>query len=83
MDQGSVVNFGKLLFEGIEPRAGEAQAMLAAWKELQGKRYNSQLLLEWLKTNSAGWPSDAAKQVFASDVASADPGTLNVVVYFR
>lgn len=46
LDQGRVVNFGKLLFEGIEPRAGVAQAMLAAWKELQGKRDNSQLLRE-------------------------------------
>ena len=82
MDQGRTVNFGKLLFEGIEPRAGVAQAMLAAWEELQGKRYNSQLLREWLKTNSALWPSDTAKQVFTSYVASADPGTLNVLIQF-
>lgn len=82
MDQGRVVNFGKLLFEGIEPRAGVAQAMLASWKDLQGKRYNSQLLREWLTNNCAGWPSDTAKQVFTSYVASADPGTLNVLIHF-
>ena len=82
MDQGRAVNFGKLLFEGVEPRAGVAQAMLAAWKGLQGKRYNSQLLREWLKTNSAVWPSDTAKQVFTSYDASADPGTQNVLIQF-
>lgn len=76
IDQGRPVNFGKLLREGTAPRAGAAQQLLASWKELEGKRYNVELLREWLKNNSA-------EQVYTLRVASPDPGTLNVLVHFQ
>jgi outer membrane protein insertion porin family len=76
IDQGFPVIFGKLFMEGIEPRAGAAQQLLASWKELEGQRYNSQLLREWLKSNSA-------EAVNNQKVASADPGILNVLVHFQ
>jgi len=76
IDQGFPVTFGKLFMEGIEPRAGAAQQLLASWKELEGKRFNSRLLREWLKNNSA-------EQVNNQNVASVDPRVLNVLVHFR
>ena len=76
MNRGFAVTFGKLFMEGIEPRAGAAQHLLTSWKELEGKRYNSQLLREWLKNNYA-------EQVNNQNVASADPRILNVLVHFR
>jgi outer membrane protein assembly factor BamA len=76
IDQGRSLSFGKLSMEGVEPRAGAAQQLLASWKELEGKLYNPQLLRDWLKRNSA-------EQVYSENVASADPGTLNVLVRFR
>lgn len=78
MDQGLLVKFGKLLMEGIEPHAGAANELLASWKELEGKRYNSQLLREWLKENSVS----NAPVLAWTNVAGADPGTLNVLVHF-
>ncbi|MGA7245654.1 MAG: POTRA domain-containing protein [Terracidiphilus sp.] len=76
IDQGFPVTFGKLFMEGIEPRAGAAQQLLASWKELEGKRYNSQLLREWLKNNSA-------ERIYNQRVASADPRILNMLVHFQ
>ena len=76
IDQGFPVIFGKLFMEGIEPRAGAAQQLLASWRELEGKRYNSQLLREWLKNNSV-------QAVNSQNVASADPAILNVLVDFQ
>jgi Surface antigen variable number repeat len=63
IDQGFAVSFGKLLLEGVEPKAGVARQLVAAWKEVDGKRYSPQLLKDWLKRNTAGWPTGAASQV--------------------
>ncbi len=47
IDRGFLVTFGKLFMEGIEPRAGAAQELLASWRELEGKRYIPHLIKEW------------------------------------
>lgn len=79
LDPGMPVKFGRLLMQGTEPHAGVASELLASWKELEGKRYNSRLLREWLKKNSI---NDAPVAPFAQNVAGADAGSLNVLVHF-
>ncbi|MGA8740602.1 MAG: POTRA domain-containing protein, partial [Terracidiphilus sp.] len=78
IDRGFLVTFGKLFMEGIEPRAGAAQDLLASWRELEGKRYNPHLIKEWLKRNSASWPGAAADQAYISLIYAGSPSVSNV-----
>ncbi len=82
IDQGFPVTFGKLFVEGIEPRAGAAQQLLASWKELGGRLYNSQLLKDWLKENSASWPSNAAAQAHI-EYFGGYPSAFDVMLHFQ
>jgi outer membrane protein insertion porin family len=52
LDEGIQYSFGRLFFDGIEPCAGAAQALLAAWKQLEGKVYNPQALAQWVSVNA-------------------------------
>ena len=52
VDEGKPYDFGRLIMDGIEPRAGVAKALLAAWTGIEGKRYNPQLLAKWLAANA-------------------------------
>jgi hypothetical protein len=52
VDEGKPYDFGRLMLEGIEPHAGAAKALLAAWSGIEGKRYNPQLLAKWLAANA-------------------------------
>ena len=56
ISEGGQYLFGRLLFNGVEPRAGAAQALLAAWKPLEGRVYNLQTLAQWLKANATFLP---------------------------
>ena len=82
MDQGRLVSFGKLLLEGVEPRAGVARQLQASWIELEGRCYNPQLLKDWLKENSASWPSDTAAQAHIQYL-DGSPSAFNVMLHFQ
>jgi outer membrane translocation and assembly module TamA len=83
IDEGRPADFGKLLMEGIEPRAGAAEDLLASWKELEGKRYNPHLVKGWLKRNSASWPGAAAEQAYITPFDSGSPSVFNVLLHFQ
>jgi hypothetical protein len=85
IDQCHPVIFGKLIMEGVEPRAGVARDLLTSWKNLEGKRYNSGLMKDWLNRNSASWPGSAAPQAYIEPIAaSADsPSVLNMLLHFQ
>jgi outer membrane protein assembly factor BamA len=57
VEEGSPYLFGPLTLEGDEPTPGASKALLAAWKQLEGKRYNPELLKKWLAANA---PKSAA-----------------------
>lgn len=59
IDEGKSYDFGRLLLDGTEPRAGAGKALIESWKTLQGRRYNPLLLKRWLVTNTSDWPSAA------------------------
>jgi len=52
IDEGRVYVFGRLFFDGVEPHAGAAAELRAAWKPLEGTTYSPQPLADWLKTNA-------------------------------
>lgn len=56
IDEGKQWFFGDLLFDGVEPRAGAKQALLAEWKQLQGKPYDWRAMLKWLGANASFLP---------------------------
>jgi outer membrane protein assembly factor BamA len=58
IDEGSQFTFGRLFFDGQEPRAGEADALRNAWAALSGKQFNSSLLDSWLTKNATFLPKD-------------------------
>jgi hypothetical protein len=48
VDEGQTYDFGKLYLEGVEPHPGAAQALVNSWKPLEGTRYNTVHLQQWL-----------------------------------
>ena len=58
IDEGAVFNFGRLLLEGKETRAGEDNALLRAWTPLSGKPFSGELLSKWLVENATFLPHD-------------------------
>ncbi|MGA9669155.1 MAG: POTRA domain-containing protein [Terracidiphilus sp.] len=54
IDEGKAYVFGRLILDGIEPHAGDGNALVSSWATLQGKAYNPDLLKDWLASN---WPS--------------------------
>ncbi|HEY1986172.1 MAG TPA: POTRA domain-containing protein [Terracidiphilus sp.] len=72
IDEGRQASFGFLKLDGLEPVAGAGKALIASWKELEGKVYNPQSLKDWLARNSSGWPSDAAARVHTEYIAGSN-----------
>jgi outer membrane translocation and assembly module TamA len=58
IDDGPQFTFGRLFFEGQEPRAGETEALRNAWTALSAKVYSSSLLDKWLAENATFLPKD-------------------------
>lgn len=83
IDEGGLVNFGHLILDGVEPRAGAAKSLNDAWTDLEGKKYSPELLKQWLATNTSGWPPDAIAQIRTENSPDTDPHLVNVVVHFQ
>ena len=54
LDEGKAYVFGQLILDGVEPHAGDGNALVSSWASLQGKPYNPDSLKDWLASN---WPS--------------------------
>ncbi|HUN83023.1 MAG TPA: POTRA domain-containing protein [Terracidiphilus sp.] len=83
IDEGGLVNFGHLILDGVEPRAGAAKSLTDSWKDLAGKRYSPELLKQWLAANTSDWPKDAIDQIRTENSPDPDPHVVNVVVHFQ
>jgi hypothetical protein len=55
VDEGEAYDFGELYLEGVEPHPGAGKALLASWKPLEGKRFNTLELERWLQANHSEW----------------------------
>ena len=83
IDEGRPVHYGRLILDGVEPRAGVGKSLVDAWN-LEGKLYSPQLLQQWLAANTSILPKDAATQVDTEFKASRDdPFVYNVVLHFQ
>jgi outer membrane protein assembly factor BamA len=55
VNEGEPYSFGHLYLEGVEPHPGSSKLLMASWKPLEGKRYNSTELEKWYLANRSTW----------------------------
>ncbi len=83
MDEGLPGHYGRLILDGVEPRAGVGKSLVDAWN-LEGKLYDPQLLQQWLAANTSSWPKDAAAELDTEFKANReDPFVYNVLLHFQ
>jgi outer membrane translocation and assembly module TamA len=81
-DEGKPCDFGNLILDGVEPRAGVGKALLDAWKAVEGKRYSPQLLKMWLAANTWNWPGGAVGLDRAEPVQNPNPHLVSIRLQF-
>lgn len=83
IDQGLSFKFGTLFFEGIEPRAGIANMLLASWRNVEGKVYSPQILSDWLKSTASDWPPGTMQTAQLQTPQNPEQRLVNPVLYFQ
>jgi outer membrane protein assembly factor BamA len=84
VEEGLPYLFGPLTLEGDEPSPGANKALLAAWKQLEGKRYNPEELKKWLSANAPKTPAGAPPiHPHAEGVADPDAHLMDVRLSFQ
>ncbi|MGA7107976.1 MAG: POTRA domain-containing protein [Terracidiphilus sp.] len=84
IEEGYPYLFGPLTFEGAEPTAGTEKTLLAAWKALEGKRYNPEVLKKWLAANAPKTPQGAPPiHPHAEGIADPDAHLMDVRLKFE
>ena len=80
LDEGKAYVFGQLNLDGIEPHAGDGNALVTSWASLQGKPYNPDLLKDWLASN---WPSGSEGLSHMQAIPDEHPQQVNFRLQFR
>jgi hypothetical protein len=57
VDKGRPYYFGRLILDGVEPHAGDANTLLGAWSSLQSRPFDPKVLAGWLAKNAPFWPN--------------------------
>ena len=84
VEEGLPYLFGPLTFEGNEPSPGTNKTLLAAWKQLEGKRYNPELLKKWLAANAPkSAPGSPPIHPHAEGIADPDAHLMDVRLNFE
>jgi outer membrane protein assembly factor BamA len=84
VEEGLPYLFGPLTLEGDEPTPGTSKALLTAWKQLEGKRYNPELLKKWLAANAPKSPPGAPPiHPHAEGIADPDAHLMDVRLSFE
>jgi hypothetical protein len=83
IDQGRSFKFGKLLFEGIEPRGGMVHTLLDSWRDVEGRIYNPQLLQDWLKSTASEWPPGTVQTAQFQVHQDFEHGLIDPVLHFQ
>jgi hypothetical protein len=55
VDKGRPYYFGRLILDGVEPHAGDANSLLGAWSSLQSRPFDPKALASWLAKNAPFW----------------------------
>ncbi len=80
MDEGKPYNFGQLSLEGVEPQVGAAKALMASWKPLEGKPYNSLELQTWFDANRSTWHAGPEPWKAISSSPQPDSHIVNITL---
>jgi outer membrane translocation and assembly module TamA len=84
VEEGLPYLFGQLTLGGAEPTPGEGKALQTAWKDLEGKRYNPDLLKKWLAANGPKSAKGApALHPRAEGIADTEAHLMNVRLIFQ
>ena len=84
VEEGYPYLFGQLTLDGAEPMPGEDKRLLTAWKEVEGKRYNPEVLKKWLAANAPKSPKDAPPiHPHAEGIADTGAHLMNVRLRFQ
>lgn len=84
IDEGRPVSFGGLRLEGIEPVSGAGRSLLDSWENMQARQYNPVALKTWLASETAGWPHEAAAQVYTEYLPGSNPdAAIDVLLHFQ
>jgi hypothetical protein len=84
VEEGYPYLFGPLTIEGDEPSEGSGKALLAAWKEIEGKRYNPDVLKKWLTAHAPkARPGAPPLHPHAEGIADPDAHLMNVRLSFE
>jgi outer membrane translocation and assembly module TamA len=83
VEEGYPYLFGQLSLEGAEPTPGTSKALLTAWSEVAGKRYNPETLKKWLAAHAPkSAPGAPAIHPHAEGIADTEAHLMNVRLVF-
>jgi hypothetical protein len=82
-DEGKPADFGSLILNGQEPRAGDGKRLLDAWTaEVEGRPYSPTLFKHWLSTY-APWSSKAPEGMsYTKTLPGPDLQRINILLEF-
>lgn len=84
VEEGLPYVFGPLTLQGDEPVAGTSKTLLAAWKEIEGKRYNPDVLKKWLAAHGPkSAPGAPALHPHAEGIADPDAHLMDIRLSFE
>ncbi|MGO9436664.1 MAG: POTRA domain-containing protein [Terracidiphilus sp.] len=83
VEEGYPYLFGQLTLDGPEPVPGTSKALLAAWAEIAGRRYNPAVLQRWLAAHGPkSAPGAPALHPRAEGIANTEAHVMNVRLIF-
>ena len=80
LDEGKPYTFGHLSLEGVEPNVGAANALMASWKPLEGKPFNSLELQKWFDANRSTWHAGPDHWKAINSSSQPDSHVVNVTL---
>lgn len=84
VEEGLPYHFGPLTMQGDEPVAGTSKTLLAAWKEIEGKRYSPDVLKKWLAAHAPkSAPGAPAIHPHAEGIADPDAHLMDIRLSFE
>ena len=84
VEEGYPYLFGQLTLQGAEPTPGAGKALLTAWSQIAGTRYNPASLKKWLAANAPkSAPGAPAIHPRAEGIADTDAHVMNILLVFE